>query len=78
MASHPLPPLEEITTNDGGILDEPSRRIRMEDDVGLWKATRGYQNYLLFLHRLSESSVGHLFSDDARPEDSLLSKVRSL
>ena len=73
----PLPPLSEITTQDASGLEMPANMIRMEDDVGVWKSTKGYQNYLLFLHRLSESSVGHFLSDDASPQGNIVSQVNA-
>ncbi|KAI0029428.1 hypothetical protein K488DRAFT_80177 [Vararia minispora EC-137] len=36
----------------------PSQRIRFDDDIHLWKRTRGYGDLMLFLRRLSEAVTG--------------------
>lgn len=80
MAQNALPAPSEVNVEDAKKLDAPTHRIRMEDDVGTWKSTRGYQDYLLFLHRLSESVVGHSLPHEAKPnedEDSLSPVWRS-
>ncbi|KAH7884885.1 hypothetical protein F5I97DRAFT_1938207 [Phlebopus sp. FC_14] len=57
----PLPeiPLSSITG------DLPQTKIRTDDDVGTWKNTIGYHNYLLFLRRLNESVVGRSIPQNA-------------
>ncbi|KAG2750926.1 Phosphotyrosyl phosphatase activator, partial [Suillus brevipes Sb2] len=35
----------------------PELKIRTDKDVEVWKSTKGYADYLLFLHRLSEAVV---------------------
>lgn len=52
-------PLPEIGAADLDILETPTSRVRTDNDVLAWKSTRGYQNYLLFLRRLSVSVIGH-------------------
>ena len=55
-----LPLLPEIPVERLSSLVPPQNRIRTEDDVLVWKTTKGYQNYLLFLRRLNESVVGRV------------------
>jgi len=50
--------------------DLPELKIRSDQDVEVWKSTRGYANYLLFLHRLSESVVGYMLPPTNLPEQS--------
>lgn len=70
-----LPVLPEVRPEDFKQLSNPLLRIKTEEDVHIWKTTPGYQNYLLFLHRLSESVVGHTIPDS--PVDkATLSPVR--
>ncbi|KAG1735346.1 uncharacterized protein EDB91DRAFT_1295584 [Suillus paluster] len=38
----------------------PELKIRTDQDLEVWKSTKGYSDYLLFLHRLSEAVVGHM------------------
>ncbi|KAI0077814.1 Phosphotyrosyl phosphatase activator [Panus rudis PR-1116 ss-1] len=55
-----LPSLRHITIAEVAAMQSlPSRKIRTDEDVELWKTTRGYQDYGLFLRRLNESVVGH-------------------
>ena len=75
MSRDTLPALGEITAQTAKDLELPAHKIRMEDDVGLWKSTRGYRNYLLFLHRLSDSVVGHFLPDDGTLYDDSKSLV---
>lgn len=75
MAQNTLPAPSEIKVAEVKNLDPPQQRIRMEDDVGVWKSTRGYHDYLLFLHRLSESVVGHFFPVDGMSDETSLSLV---
>ena len=54
-----LPQLPKLGIGDLDRLGSASLRIRTDEDVLSWKATPGYQNYLLFLRRLNESVVNH-------------------
>ena len=54
-----LPPLPQIELEHVDKLAIPTLKIRYDEDVSRWKSTRGYQNYNLFLRRLSESVVGY-------------------
>ncbi|EJD06787.1 Phosphotyrosyl phosphatase activator [Fomitiporia mediterranea MF3/22] len=76
-ANYPLPP--EVRNDVAARLHAPSLRIRFDEDVDAWKSTKGYQNYLLFLHRLSESVVGYNMPECAaeNPSTSMSSAVRS-
>ncbi|KAG2341177.1 Phosphotyrosyl phosphatase activator [Suillus weaverae] len=38
----------------------PELKIRTDQDVEVWKSTKGYADYLLFLHRLSDAVVDHM------------------
>ena len=73
--SSPLAPLPEITPEKFKQLADPTLRIKIEEDVHLWKTTTGYRNYQLFLHRLSESVVGYTIPETPIDE-STLSPVR--
>lgn len=59
MNASPLPALPETHLSDLAHLEEPSLRIRTDEDVVSWKSTTGYKNYMLFLRRLTESVVGY-------------------
>ncbi|OAX41909.1 Phosphotyrosyl phosphatase activator, partial [Rhizopogon vinicolor AM-OR11-026] len=48
----------------------PELKIRSDQDVEVWKSTRGYADYLLFLHRLSESVVGYMLPPANLPKQS--------
>ncbi|OCB84783.1 Phosphotyrosyl phosphatase activator [Sanghuangporus baumii] len=58
-----LPPLPKVKAEDAKNLEAPTLKIRTDTDVESWKSTEGYQNYLLFLHRLSEAVVGHVLPE---------------
>lgn len=55
-----LLPLRQVPAAELAKLAPPRQLIKTEDDVHAWKRTRGYQDYGLFLRRLSESVVGHV------------------
>ncbi|GJE85628.1 PTPA-domain-containing protein [Phanerochaete sordida] len=55
-----LLPLRQVPAAELAKLAPPRQLIKTEDDVHAWKHTRGYQDYGLFLRRLSESVVGHV------------------
>ena len=59
-----LPSLPTVTLEDAIRLDAPTLKIRTDADVDYWKSSKGYQNYLLFLHRLSEAVVGHALPEN--------------
>ncbi|KLO17362.1 PTPA-domain-containing protein [Schizopora paradoxa] len=50
--------LPEILTEQITRLGLPSLKIRSDEDLVAWKSTMGYRNYMLFLHRLTDSVVG--------------------
>lgn len=52
----------------------PELKIRTDRDVEVWKSTKGYADYLLFLHRLSEAVVDCTLPLVDRPKQS---QVRS-
>lgn len=53
-----LPPLRHVSVNDLSPDDTPTPKIRTDEDLEMWKATRGYQDYGLFLRRLTQAVVG--------------------
>ncbi|KAL1685419.1 hypothetical protein GGG16DRAFT_129415 [Schizophyllum commune] len=54
-----LPPLREITPAEVDKLPElPSQKIKTDHDIDLWKTTRSYYDFSLFVRRLCESVVG--------------------
>ncbi|KAF9818759.1 hypothetical protein IEO21_02539 [Rhodonia placenta] len=53
-----LPPLRHVSVNDISPDDTPTPKIRTDEDLEMWKATRGYQDYGLFLRRLTQAVVG--------------------
>ena len=58
-SSSRLPPLREITPAEVDKLPElPSKKIKTDHDIGLWKTTRSYYDFSLFVRRLCESVVG--------------------
>lgn len=64
-----LPALREISIASLDPSDTPVLRIKTDEDVELWKQTRGYQDYGLFLRRLAESVVGYDLPYTALPPD---------
>ncbi|EPQ53928.1 Phosphotyrosyl phosphatase activator [Gloeophyllum trabeum ATCC 11539] len=59
MAASQLSELREITISDiKQISSPPTLKIRTDHDVEVWKMTRGYRDYGIFLRRLSDSVVG--------------------
>jgi serine/threonine-protein phosphatase 2A activator len=60
MAPRQLSILRKISLSDVEHLESvPTLKIHTDKDVETWRGTRGYQEYGLFLRRLSESVVGH-------------------
>ena len=58
-SSSRLPPLREITPAEVDKLPElPSKKIKTDHDIDLWKTTRSYYDFSLFVRRLCESVVG--------------------
>lgn len=54
------PPLRHIAVDSlTNLKGKPTLLIRTDEDVLLWRMTQGYQDFGLFLRRLSESVVGH-------------------
>lgn len=54
-----LPPLRQINPADPTYLETlPVTRIQTNYDIAVWRQTRGYQDYSIFLRRLNESVVG--------------------
>ncbi|KAL5525897.1 hypothetical protein ACEPAG_7235 [Sanghuangporus baumii] len=73
-----LPPLPEAKAEDTKKLEVPTLKIRTDADVESWKSTKGYQNYLLFLHRLSEAVVGHALPEHTDGTAEMSSSIRSM
>ncbi|KAI4517134.1 Phosphotyrosyl phosphatase activator [Schizophyllum commune Loenen D] len=58
-SSSRLPLLREITPAEVDKLPElPSKKIKTDHDIDLWKTTRSYYDFSLFVRRLCESVVG--------------------
>ena len=57
--AHRLPPLREISLSDLLTKTPPIQKIKTEEDVEIWKATRSYSDLGLFLQRLNQAVVGH-------------------
>ncbi len=64
-----LPELRAIAVEGLDPADVPTLRIKTDEDVRAWKLTRGYQDYGLFLRRLSESVVGRMLPCDVPDPD---------
>ncbi|TBU42796.1 Phosphotyrosyl phosphatase activator [Dichomitus squalens] len=73
-----LPQLRAITVESLDPADVPLLRIKTDEDVQLWKFTRGYQDYGLFLRRLAESVVGFNLPHPAPERDQPVSRVIGL
>ena len=56
---HQLPPLRELALSDVLTKTPPNPKIKTEEDVEIWKTTRGYSDLGLFMQRLNEAVVGH-------------------
>ncbi|KAJ7098684.1 hypothetical protein B0H15DRAFT_587258 [Mycena belliarum] len=50
--------LREIPLADVPNLSLPTLKIQTDDDVEIWRRSRSYQDYAIFLRRLNESVVG--------------------
>lgn len=53
-----LLPLRLVDITTVASLPVPTQKIKTEEDVEVWRLTRGYGDYALFLRRLNESVVG--------------------
>lgn len=51
-------PLRHVSVGSVATLAVPNQKIKTEGDVELWRLTRGYADYALFLRRLNEAVVG--------------------
>lgn len=56
-----LPPLRhyKLPADPTVPLEAPVKRIYVEDDITLWRATPGYTDYALFVRRLNSAVIGH-------------------
>ncbi|KAI0791204.1 Phosphotyrosyl phosphatase activator [Abortiporus biennis] len=55
-----LLPLRHIPISEVAQMNSlPTTKIKTDEDVELWKTTRSYEDYGIFLRRLNESVVGH-------------------
>jgi serine/threonine-protein phosphatase 2A activator len=58
-----LPDLPQLEV--AGMTDAvPVPLIRTEQDVARWHRSRGFETYILFLHRLNESVVGCMLENE--------------
>ncbi|KAL4263905.1 Serine/threonine-protein phosphatase 2A activator [Pleurotus pulmonarius] len=53
-----LPDLRRIDITSLKGMPKPAQKIRFDSDVEVWRSTRSYRDYSLFLHRLTEAVVG--------------------
>ena len=58
MATPTLVPLRRIPAETLSSLPRPSLKIKIEEDVAVWRETQAYRDYGVFLRRLNESVVG--------------------
>ncbi|KAK0470358.1 uncharacterized protein EV420DRAFT_109028 [Desarmillaria tabescens] len=57
--AHQLLQLRSIPLSKVPDLELPTQKIRSDEAVEAWKATRGYEDYSLYLRRLNEAVVGY-------------------
>ncbi|KAG5221391.1 Serine/threonine-protein phosphatase 2A activator [Salix suchowensis] len=53
-----LPNLRRVDVASLKGMPKPAQKIRFDSDVEVWRTTRSYQDYSIFLHRLTEAVVG--------------------
>ncbi|KAJ6515364.1 hypothetical protein C8R45DRAFT_854545 [Mycena sanguinolenta] len=53
-----LAQLREVSLSDIAAFDLPTLKIQTDEDVEIWRRSRSYQDYAIFLRRLNESVVG--------------------
>ncbi|KAI9001484.1 hypothetical protein BD414DRAFT_474799 [Trametes punicea] len=74
-----FPSLREIPVSSLESKNPSVLRIKTDEDVELWKHTRGYQDYGLFLRRLAESVVGYeLPYNDPEPDKDVMAVIELL
>ncbi|CDO75108.1 hypothetical protein BN946_scf185010.g33 [Trametes cinnabarina] len=74
-----LPSLREIPISALEGKEPPVLCIKTDEDVQLWKSTRGYRDYGLFLRRLAESVVGYeLPYNDPEPDKNVIALIEML
>ncbi|PBK67888.1 Phosphotyrosyl phosphatase activator [Armillaria solidipes] len=56
---HQLLQLRSMQLSEMPNLELPTQKIQSDEAVEAWKATRGYEDYSLYLHRLNEAVVGY-------------------
>ncbi|KAK0193286.1 hypothetical protein F5146DRAFT_1101402 [Armillaria mellea] len=56
---HQLLQLRSIQLSEIPNLEHPTQKIQSDEAVEAWKATRGYEDYSLYLRRLNEAVVGY-------------------
>ncbi|KAF8311969.1 Phosphotyrosyl phosphatase activator [Clavulina sp. PMI_390] len=56
----------------------PSRIIRTEEDVERWHKSKGFNTYMLFLHRLNEAVSGRLLDDPLLASTSAISALDTI
>lgn len=60
MAAQVTPPLLNIPVESLTKLSTtPSQKIRLDEDLDVWRTTTAYHDYSIFLRRLNESVVGY-------------------
>ena len=72
LSAQALPPLAQIPLDSTTLsrITPPVKRIASEEDVEKWKASQSYADYLLFVQRVCEASVGKPTQLPAPPSSS--------
>ena len=58
MAQAALPQLREIFLSEATRFSPPTAKIKQDEDVEIWRNSKSYRDYAIFLRRLNESVVG--------------------
>ncbi|OCH89595.1 Phosphotyrosyl phosphatase activator [Obba rivulosa] len=77
-AATALPPLRRVSISELDPDQLPVPKIRTDADVEYWKTTQGYQDYGLFLRRLSEAVVGRFLPCPDPQDEGNIAMIRLL
>ncbi|KAK1219461.1 Serine/threonine-protein phosphatase 2A activator 1 [Marasmius sp. AFHP31] len=71
--------MNQVPLSDLPQLEIPTQKIRSDQDIEIWRSTRSYRDYSIFLRRLNESVVGfNLPWSSQHPSDAVLDIVNAL
>ncbi|KAF7332554.1 Serine/threonine-protein phosphatase 2A activator [Mycena kentingensis (nom. inval.)] len=73
-----LAQLRHIPLTDVPSLSLPTLKIQTDDDVDVWKRSRSYQDYAVFLRRLTESVVGKDIPEAGIPTSNAIDRLVAL